>query len=87
MRLGREVAVKVLPEHLSAAPEALARFEREARAVAALSHPNLLATRRIAAIRSNAVPPLNAGRPVYPFFNPLRADPRFGELLERNGLA
>jgi serine/threonine-protein kinase len=42
-RLGREVAVKVLPAHLSNAADALARFEREARAVAALSHPNILA--------------------------------------------
>jgi len=42
-RLGREVAVKVLPPHLAANPAALARFEREARAVAALSHPNILA--------------------------------------------
>jgi len=43
LRLGREVAVKILPEHLSQDPIALIRFEREARAVAALSHPNLLA--------------------------------------------
>jgi serine/threonine-protein kinase len=43
LRLGREVAVKVLPEHLADEPSALARFEREARAIAALSHPNLLA--------------------------------------------
>ena len=42
-RLGRDVAVKVLPEHLSQQPQALARFEREARAVAALSHPNIVA--------------------------------------------
>src|SRR5437870_6401972 len=42
-RLARDVAIKVLPEHLSADPQALARFEREARAVAALSHPNILA--------------------------------------------
>ena len=41
-RLEREVAVKVLPERLSADPDALSRFEREARAVAALSHPNIL---------------------------------------------
>jgi len=40
-RLGREVAVKVLPEHLGASPEVRARFEREARAVSALNHPNI----------------------------------------------
>jgi serine/threonine protein kinase/tetratricopeptide (TPR) repeat protein len=43
LRLGREVAIKVLPEHLASNPEALSRFEREAKAVAALSHPNILA--------------------------------------------
>jgi TolB-like protein len=42
IRLGREVAVKVLPDHLSRDPDSLARFEREARAVAALAHPNIL---------------------------------------------
>ena len=41
--LDREVAIKVLPAHLAADPTALARFEREAKAVAALSHPNILA--------------------------------------------
>jgi len=42
-RLGRDVAVKVLPEAIAADPEAASRFAREARAVAALSHPNVLA--------------------------------------------
>ena len=42
-RLGREVAIKILPEDAAADPEHLNRFEREARAVAALSHPNVLA--------------------------------------------
>ena len=42
-KLDREVAVKVLPEHLNESPDALARFEREAKAVAALSHPSILA--------------------------------------------
>jgi serine/threonine protein kinase/tetratricopeptide (TPR) repeat protein len=42
-RLERDVAVKVLPEALVSEPQALARFEREAKLVAALSHPNILA--------------------------------------------
>jgi eukaryotic-like serine/threonine-protein kinase len=42
-RLKRDVAVKVLPEELAEDPDALARFEREATAVASLSHPNILA--------------------------------------------
>src|SRR5881396_2882157 len=42
-RLNREVAIKVLPERLAGDPKALARFESEAKAVAALSHPNILA--------------------------------------------
>ena len=41
-KLDRDVAVKVLPAHLTSDPEALARFEREAKAVAALAHPNIL---------------------------------------------
>ena len=41
-RLGRDVAVKIVPPAVAANPDALARFEREARAVATLSHPNIL---------------------------------------------
>jgi hypothetical protein len=41
-KLNREVAIKILPEALAADPVALARFEREAQAVAALSHPHIL---------------------------------------------
>ena len=43
LRLGRDVAIKVLPSLLSADRERLRRFELEARATAALSHPNILA--------------------------------------------
>ena len=41
-RLNREVAIKGLPEHLAKDPAALTRFEHEAKAVAALAHPNIL---------------------------------------------
>ncbi|NNE06979.1 MAG: protein kinase, partial [Gemmatimonadetes bacterium] len=40
-KLGREVAVKVLPKELSGDPERAARFEREARTLASLQHPNV----------------------------------------------
>src|SRR5215471_18056560 len=41
-RLGRDVAIKVLPPHLTSDPSALERFQREAKVLAALSHPNIL---------------------------------------------
>src|SRR5260221_14698011 len=41
-RLGREVAIKIVPPAVAESPDALARFEREAQALAALSHPNIL---------------------------------------------
>ncbi len=53
-RLGREVAVKVLPEDVGRDPERLARFEREARAVAALNHPNILTVHDVGTHRTAA---------------------------------
>jgi serine/threonine protein kinase len=42
-RLNRTVAIKILPEHLSSDPGRRARFEREARTISGLSHPNICA--------------------------------------------
>ncbi len=46
-RLGRDVAIKVLPSFLSRDPDRLRRFEQEARAAAALNHPNILAVHQM----------------------------------------
>ena len=48
-RLERDVAIKILPAQLALDPDRRARFEREARAVAALSHPNILAIHDVGA--------------------------------------
>ena len=42
-RLGRDVAIKVLPRALAADPDRLARFQREAQVLAALNHPHIAA--------------------------------------------
>jgi len=47
-RLGREVAIKLLPESFAKDADRLWRFEQEARAVAALNHPNILAIHDVA---------------------------------------
>ncbi len=46
-RLGRDVAIKVLPSLLSSDSDRLRRFEQEARAAAALNHPNILAVHQM----------------------------------------
>src|SRR5499427_6012631 len=42
-KLGRDVAIKILPEAFAADPDRMARFEREAHVLAALNHPNIAA--------------------------------------------
>jgi len=43
LKLGREVAIKILPELFAADPDRLARFQREAQVLASLNHPNIAA--------------------------------------------
>jgi serine/threonine protein kinase len=47
-RLDREIAIKALPKSLTSDPDRLRRFEQEARAAAALNHPNILAVYQMA---------------------------------------
>ena len=79
-RLGRDVAIKILPNSLTHDQDRLRRFEQEARAVAALNHPNLADC-----LWTWALPP---GAPAPPAANGLRLIPPFivSELLEGTSL-
>ncbi len=54
-KLGRPVAVKILPEAVSSDPQRLARFEREARVLASLSHQNIAAIHQVEEVDGRAV--------------------------------
>ena len=65
LRLGRDVAIKILPAAASADPERLARFDREARTLAALNHPNIAQIYGVEEADGVATPPNRLGRSPY----------------------
>ena len=54
--LDREVAIKILPRRFTDDPDRLARFEREAKLLASLNHPNIAGGLRLARRRRRALP-------------------------------
>jgi serine/threonine protein kinase len=63
-RLGREVAIKILPEAVAQDPERLARFEREAKVLASLNHPHIAAIYSLESAQPTAQVPEAPGPPL-----------------------
>ena len=93
-RLDRSVAVKVLPEHIAKREDLRARFEREARAVASLNHPNICTLHDIGNLRGVQERLLQRDRPLLDARRkrlalhqpPLRRDSHPGGVLFRKTL-
>ncbi|MGH9464292.1 MAG: protein kinase domain-containing protein, partial [Thermoanaerobaculia bacterium] len=85
-RLGREVAIKVLPEALAADPERLARFEREAKVLASLNHPTIAAIYSFEQALLGERAHVGEGSPVHFLVLELVAGPTLAERLERGPL-
>jgi eukaryotic-like serine/threonine-protein kinase len=80
--LGREVALKILPDAFAADPERLARFEREARVLASLNHPHIAAIYGV----EEAIPSTSSGQAVRALVLELVEGPTLAERLRAGAL-
>ena len=88
-KLGRQVAIKVLPEAFAADPERLARFQREAKTLASLNHPHIAAIYGLEEARRRARPRHGTGRGRRPVaaHRPRRDSARRGAARSRKQIA